>query len=237
MRCSWFKFKNPINLIGWKYFLTMPNFKFKKHLLRFLNLYLAAKNQVDWSIFSWDIADLRILQPDCYRAFWLIAQKPEFSQIWDLCKQKTNNLNFHLTPNPEKSNNTIFGKSLKTFLFGHFWAFLSPFQKKFFSLFSGKERKNTKETERLVHTVWIEFILHSDVNHTRKIYVLNNFIWNHVIKMFRNLLEIWMNHYLAFKEYSFFTLFLSDYISITPLSIVMFDCNDTFLLMFNLFRC
>ena len=141
MRCSWFKFKNPINLIGWKYFLTMPNFKFKKHLLRFLNLYLAAKNQVDWSIFSWDIADLRILQPDCYRAFWLIAQKPEFSQIWDLCKQKTNNLNFHLTPNPEKSNNTIFGKSLKTFLFGHFWAFFPLFRKNFFPFFQERSAK------------------------------------------------------------------------------------------------
>ena len=89
----------------------MANLKFKKHLLYFLNLYLAAKNQVVSLTFSWDTVDLRILQSDWLRAFWLIAQEQVFFQIWNLCRQKANNVNFHVTPDPEKSNYIFFGKT------------------------------------------------------------------------------------------------------------------------------
>lgn len=51
--------------------------------------------------FFLDIADLRDLQSDWLRASWLITEEPEFSQIWGLCMHKTNNMNFHLTPDPE----------------------------------------------------------------------------------------------------------------------------------------
>ena len=60
--------------------------------------------------FSWDIADLRILQSDWFRAFWLITPEPEFSQIWDLCRHKANNQ-----------------KTLKTLTFGHFTPILPIF--------------------------------------------------------------------------------------------------------------
>ena len=64
-----------------------------------------------------DIADLRILQSHWLRTFWLIPQEPEFSQIWDLCRHKANNMNFHLTPNSEKA----MIKFLEiTLVFGHF---------------------------------------------------------------------------------------------------------------------
>ena len=48
-----------------------------------------------------------MLQSHGLREFWFITQEPEFSQIWDLCRNKANNINFHLTPNQEKSNDKI----------------------------------------------------------------------------------------------------------------------------------
>ena len=58
------------------------------------------------------MAGLRILQFDWLRAFWLITQEPEVIQTWDLCRQKANNMNFHLVTKPEKSDNKFFGKTL-----------------------------------------------------------------------------------------------------------------------------
>lgn len=55
--------------------------------------------------------NLKILQSEWLRTFWLITQGPEFSQTWDLCKHKANNMNFHLTPNSEKRNFKIFGNT------------------------------------------------------------------------------------------------------------------------------
>ena len=43
--------------------------KFTSHFLHFLNLYLHTKRWIDSSIFSWDIANLIILQSDSLRAF------------------------------------------------------------------------------------------------------------------------------------------------------------------------
>ena len=48
-----------------------------------------------------------MLQSHGLREFWFITQEPEFSQIWDLCRNKANNINFHLTSNQEKSNDKI----------------------------------------------------------------------------------------------------------------------------------
>ena len=76
----------------------------------FLNLYLHAKNEVDSLILSLDIADLEILQSVWLGVFCLITYKPEFSAIRNLHKHRDNNINYW-TPNPEKSNYKIFGKT------------------------------------------------------------------------------------------------------------------------------
>ena len=43
----------------------------------------------------WKYGWLKILHTDRLRTFWPISQEPEFSQIWDLCKNTANNINFH----------------------------------------------------------------------------------------------------------------------------------------------
>ena len=54
------------------------------------------KNHAFSLFFSRDIVDLTILQFDCPRAFCSISQEPNFSQIWDLCKNTSNNTGFDL---------------------------------------------------------------------------------------------------------------------------------------------
>ena len=66
-----------------------------------MNLYQHAINQAFSSICSWDILDLKILQSDWPRPFQSISQKPDFSQIWDLCKNTANITNF-----PYRTNST-----------------------------------------------------------------------------------------------------------------------------------
>ena len=61
-----------------------------------------AKNQAFSSFCSRDIVNLKMLQADWLRAFLPISQEPDFSQVWDLCKNTTNNTNFLYRPNSEK---------------------------------------------------------------------------------------------------------------------------------------
>ena len=75
-----------------------------------LDLYLHGKNQVDSSIFSEDIVDLRSLPSNWLKTFWLILQEPELSQVWHLSKRKANNMNCRLTLNSDKSNKSVLGK-------------------------------------------------------------------------------------------------------------------------------
>ena len=42
------------------------------------------------------------------RTFWPVSQKLEFSQIWYLCSNTANNINFHYRTNPVKTNDKIF---------------------------------------------------------------------------------------------------------------------------------
>ena len=51
-----------------------------------------------------DIVDLKIVQSDWPRAFWPISQEADFSQVWDLCKNTTNKMNFLYRPNSQKNN-------------------------------------------------------------------------------------------------------------------------------------
>ena len=52
--------------------------------------------------------------------FWLITQEPESFQTLDFCRQKINDMNFHLTANLEKHNDKILGKTIKSRVFGYF---------------------------------------------------------------------------------------------------------------------
>ena len=83
-------------------FFTTPTPIFFSQLLISMNLYEHAKNQTFSLICSRDIVDLKILQPDWSRAFWLISQEQDFSQIWDLWKNTANNINVHYRPIQKK---------------------------------------------------------------------------------------------------------------------------------------
>ena len=76
---------------------------FFNQLLISMNLYQRAKNQAFPSFCSRYIVDLEILQSDWPSAFWPISKEPDFSQICDFCKNKSDNINFHYGPNLEKN--------------------------------------------------------------------------------------------------------------------------------------
>ena len=46
------------------------------------------------SLSSRATVNLKILQADWPRAFWPITQEPDFSQVWDVCKNTAVNINF-----------------------------------------------------------------------------------------------------------------------------------------------
>ena len=48
------------------------------------------------------MVDLKILQSDWLRAFWPIPQEQDFSQTYHLCRNTTNNINFHYRSNSVK---------------------------------------------------------------------------------------------------------------------------------------
>ena len=69
------------------------------------------------------LADLKILQSDWTRAFQPISQELDFSQLWNLCWNIANNINFHYRTNLEKKKINFIKKFKKAFsgpLFGHF---------------------------------------------------------------------------------------------------------------------
>ena len=75
--------------------LAISTTKNLNQLLIFLNFYQLAKDEDVSSISSGEIIDLKILQSDWLRPFWSLSQKQDFLKIWDLCKNKPNNINFH----------------------------------------------------------------------------------------------------------------------------------------------
>ena len=58
-----------------------------------MKLYQHAKNKPVSLIYSGEIVDLKILQPDWLREFWPIYLEQNFSQIYDL--NSANDINFH----------------------------------------------------------------------------------------------------------------------------------------------
>ena len=65
-------------------------------------LYQYAKIQAFLLLCSKSRVDLKILQSDWPRPFWSIPWEPDFSQVWDLCKNTTINISFLYRPNLEK---------------------------------------------------------------------------------------------------------------------------------------
>ena len=51
-----------------------------------------------------------------------ISQKPKFCQIWDLCRNTANNINFHYRTNSVKINDKNFPWIQKTLSSVHFWS-------------------------------------------------------------------------------------------------------------------
>ena len=64
----------------------------------------------DRYICSIDIYDLKTLKTDSNwpKVFWRLFQEPYFSQIWDTCRNISNNVNFHYGPNSGKINDQTF---------------------------------------------------------------------------------------------------------------------------------
>ena len=82
------------------------------------------KNQAIYIIIR-DLVDLKIMQSGWPRAFWPISQEPNFSRIWDYCKNITNNItNFYYKPNSETTHEKK-KKKVQNILFlahfPHFW--------------------------------------------------------------------------------------------------------------------
>ena len=73
-----------------------------------MNLFQHAKNRTFSSFCSRDTVNLKILQSDWLIAFWPISQEPNFSQVWDLCKNTAINISLLYKPNPEKNKDKIF---------------------------------------------------------------------------------------------------------------------------------
>ena len=86
----------------------------------FLSTY---KNEAVSSICSWEIVDLKIQQSVWLRPFWPVSQEKDFSQIYDLCRNTANNINFHYRTNQVKINDWIFFKFKKPY----FWSIFPTF--------------------------------------------------------------------------------------------------------------
>ena len=118
------------NLIDHEHFWDYPTKNFQATFYLF-SIYLnMASNQIDSWIFLLRYSYSRIYGLRVLRSFWLVAQEPEFSQIWNLYRHSTFNTNLHFTTIPEKSNDKIFEKTLiKILIFDHFRP-TSPFLEK-----------------------------------------------------------------------------------------------------------
>ena len=77
----------------------------------------------------WRYGWLKMLQSDWMIIFWPISQELEFSQIWDFCRNKANNIHFHYRTNSVKINGNIFQYIQKVLFLAHFPNFWG---KKFF---------------------------------------------------------------------------------------------------------
>ena len=116
-------------------FLTIPTQKPFDQLLIYVNLYQHAKNQAISLSCSGDMFDWKILQFDWLKTFWPISHELKFSQIWNLCRNTENNINFHCGTKSVKINDNNFQKFKKPC----FWPIFGPFSQFWEqNFFSGK---------------------------------------------------------------------------------------------------
>ena len=76
------------------------------------------------------------------RTFWHISQEPEFSQIWDLCRNIANNILFHYRTNSVKIKDKTFQYIQKTLFLAIFDPFSQFWGQKIFSRKSGSVAHN-----------------------------------------------------------------------------------------------
>ena len=124
---SWDTFNLRFPWSDWPHlFLIVATPKFFDKILIYVNLYQYAKNQAV-SISFGDMVDQKILQSDWLRTFCPISQEHKFSQIWDLCRNTGNNMNFHYRSNSVKINDQIFEEIEKNMFLAHFLGLFSQF--------------------------------------------------------------------------------------------------------------
>ena len=84
--------------------LTRSTSIFFNWLLISMNLHQRATNQTFSSFCSRNLVNLKILQCDWLRGFWPISLGPDFFEVWDLCKNTADVVNYLYRPNLENIN-------------------------------------------------------------------------------------------------------------------------------------
>ena len=102
-----------------------------------MNLYQHIKNLAISSICSRYIANLKILESDWSRTFWLISQKPDFFGLFPVTE-------LHCRPNSEKMNDQIFEIIQKSLLLAYFGHIFHAFRAKKIMKKSGPVTHNLK---------------------------------------------------------------------------------------------
>ena len=74
---------------------------------------ICTKNQAISSIYCGVLVNLKILQSDWLGEFWSVSQEPNFSRIWNLCRNISNDINFYYGTNLEKNEKTKFFNKFK----------------------------------------------------------------------------------------------------------------------------
>ena len=88
-------------LNSWLYFGDTTNCKVRtlEHLCPFLTM--PTKKHQSW-LCSRDIANIKMVQTDWLRPFWLSSHEADFSQIWDLRRNTANGINLRSRTNSNK---------------------------------------------------------------------------------------------------------------------------------------
>ena len=95
------------NQTGHTHFWPCPskNFLINFYLCKFVPICKKSGHFIDS---LWRYGWLKNLAICWLITFWLISQEHQFSQIWDLCRNTANNLNFHYRSNPINWENDPF---------------------------------------------------------------------------------------------------------------------------------
>ena len=114
--------------------------KWYHHIVENFSVDLHAKNQLDLSIISRDIALWWLLQSDWSKAFGPMTWAPEFYQIWAFWWNTKNRTIFHSTFFPGKTNTKMLQRMQKNIAFSPFLGKSEFFWKichQFFQLWEG----------------------------------------------------------------------------------------------------